>query len=505
MDGQVKWWALAALGLGALAASGCKEGCLSGDAKCEVPSPCPKVQLSCDASNAGALAVATVDSTAQRPKGWDADAAKGDVLLQNAFTQAVIAGIGNVRYLDPSGGSLIDLAVPGQASDGLNQVLQVTGILPGDAAHYTSLEVIDQRPALVAVQVKGTLDGHPDVKIATRYELRPCDRGVRVRTEILNASKDAQMWALADGWYWSLREAIPFTPGKGLGFEHPSFDLLTINDVYVDVPFMSASLHTGDQLNSYAEVSCTEPSLEGFHSETVSAVGLKRTVVPPRGNLVFERYIAMEADSSIAAATGLALDVRAQVLGEKSITVSGKLSRPVVPLPPSEREAVVQLSEGSQADPPEARAPWNQAVPDAQGHFSLRVPAGKTYVLEVDAFGHKQIEKDLGKLSADADVGELTLPQIARVKLDVRDQASQAGVEAEVFVVPADDVTKAAVEGSFSASSPSARRGWDRRRGARLPATGCWCRRAAPPPSCPRATSSSTPSAGPSRRSGCRT
>ncbi|MFT3843396.1 MAG: CehA/McbA family metallohydrolase [Myxococcaceae bacterium] len=437
---------LRALAIGAvLALAGCKSA-----------SPCEKLKPACTADAAN-LKVFTISELGQRPLGWDADGAKGDVVLANQFTQAVIAGIGNSRFLDPNGGALIDLATPGVANDGINEILQVTGILPGDAAHYTRLTVIDQSPTLIAVQLDGTLDGHHDVPIHTRYELRPCDRGVRVRTEIVNQSKDTQMWALSDGWYWSKREAIPFTPGKGAGLVHPDFNLLTINDAYAKAPFLAATTHSGDQFNSYSEVSCTDGELEGFHSETVSSFGLARQVVPPRGNLVFDRFIAMQPDRAIAAAADQAIELRGAVAGEKHVRLHGKIERYLAPSAWTERDAVVQVSEGSQADPPERRTPWNQAVPDANGEFSFEVPAGKSYVVEVHAHGQKQVEKDFARLEADTELGTFTLPSLARVAFSVRDQ-NLMPVEAELFVIPADDATQAAVTGSlfgqFSVCAP---------------------------------------------------
>ncbi|MFY0578770.1 hypothetical protein ACN28S_34800 [Cystobacter fuscus] len=176
------------------------------------------------------------------PGGLNAIASRGDILLGNDRAVAVIAGIGNAHLLDPNGGSLLDLGVRGANNDGLNQVLSVVGVLPADAAHYTSMRLIDERPRRVAVQLDGTLDGRPEFPIHTLYEMRPCEPGVRVRTEVLNTSVDPQLWALADGFYWSGREALPFTSAPGTGYSHPSFSLLTIGDVYSRVPYLAAAL-----------------------------------------------------------------------------------------------------------------------------------------------------------------------------------------------------------------------------------------------------------------------
>lgn len=138
--------------------SGCHgEGCLGGEEKCRVPPPCPKVNFACEGPSSDRLAVKVVEGPSDRPGGWNALASKGDVRLSNAFVDVVIANIGAPILLDPNGGSIRDLTPAGQPEDTVNQVLQVVGILPRDAAFYTSLEIIDERP----VRGGRTGEGHP--------------------------------------------------------------------------------------------------------------------------------------------------------------------------------------------------------------------------------------------------------------------------------------------------------------------------------------------------------
>lgn len=433
----------------AIGASGCKQGCLAGGDSCKVPAPCPKLAFTCDASSSSKLELKVIDRRADRPGGWNALGAKGDVLLKNAFTEVVIAGIGNQNYLDPNGGSILDLANAGKANDGVNNILQVVGILPNDSARYTQLELIDERPARVAVQVRGTLDGRPDQPIYTRYELTPCDPGVRVRTELVNGSPDTQMWALVDGYYWSKREPVPFTSGAGAGFVHPGFDLLSINKAFRPTPFLAASSHTGEGRHSaISAASCSGAPLEGFQSDVVSAAGLPRTVVPPRGFLTFERFIAVTDSVGLGPAIDLALEVRSQATGEATITLSGKVER-LGALSLVTDQTSVLISEGSLGDPVEKRSPWAQVTPAADGSFKVRVPRGKKWVIEAHSFGVKQIEREYAQANADLDTGSFVLPSTALVRFDVRDADGNAGLDAEVFVIPADPATAAAVSGSY--------------------------------------------------------
>lgn len=450
--------ALALSVVGALA--GCqKEGCLGGEADCQVPSPCPRVEFTCDAALASQLAVAPIASPAERPGGHNGLGAVGDVKLSNAHVDVVIAKLGTQNYLDPNGGSILDLAPHGQPKDTVNNVFQVVGILPRDAAFYTSLELIDERPARVAVQLKGTLDGVPSVPIATRYELTPCDRGVRVRTEILNGSTDTQTWTLADGYYWSGRESLPFAPLAGAGFVHPSFGLTTINGAFRKFPFFAAAGHSSDEeVSAIASVSCTDRAMEGFHSDQISAAGLERQVVPPRGSLIFERFLAVADAKGVAGAIDLALEVRKQVLDEAYVTLTGKVARMSAAGFDAERRASVLIAEGTLTTPVESRVPWSQVVPADDGTFSARVPAGKAFVVEAHAFGRKQVEREYAAVSADQDLGSFVLPSTGTLTFRVENAATRAGLDAEIFLVPADGVDPASqvgtLHGRFASCAP---------------------------------------------------
>lgn len=421
--------------------------CLSGDPACVVASPCPKVSFECSAST---LAIETIASPSMRPGGWNAMGARGDVRLSNAFADVVIAGLDTQNYLDPNGGSLLDLAPAGQAKDVVNNVFQVVGILPGDALRYTALRLVDERPERVAVELKGTLDGRKEVLAFTRYELRPCDRGVRVRTELINTSNDVEMWSLVDGYYWSGREALPFTPGAGFGFTHPSFNLLNINGVFRSFPFLAAAGHSGDdRVSSIATASCTAPTMEGFNSDQVSAAGLPRTRVPPRGFLVFERFLAVADSKGVSGAIDVAMDVRRQVTGEALATVSGKVERPAALAIDSERETSILISEGTDLTADDKRNPWTQVVPGADGRFSAKVPAGKSYVVEVHSFGRKVVEKAFGGVSDGQDLGTFVLPSTGAVTFRVREAMTMQGLDAEIFVVPVDAAEREKVQGTL--------------------------------------------------------
>ncbi len=415
--------------------AGChKPSCLSGNADCHVSSPCQDLVFAC---GNGSLEIRMLEKQSPRPGGYRALGGAGDVLLANDQVVAVVSGLGNQNYLDAGGGTLIDLSSRGQDNDALSQILQVVGILPEDTAHYETLQIFDERPVRVAVQLRGTLYKRPDRPIYTVYELRACEPGIRVRTEVYNGSPDTQLWALSDGFYWSGRSLLPFTPGQGQGFDHPGFDLLTINEAFRTTPFLAASTHNGTA-TSYASVACNANLLSGFHSSVVSSAGLPKTVVPARGAQVFERFIAVAARPDVAGAADHAMEVRRQLFGDEYTTLSGR----VEVTSSQERDASLVVVETNG----EARTPWTQMVPGSDGRFAARVPLSGDLVLEAWVAGRKVNEVPVP--AGRGELGTLALTPRRLLAVEVVDAAG-APLDAEVYVVPADDATFESARGTL--------------------------------------------------------
>jgi hypothetical protein len=416
----------------ALAEEGCNEGCLGSGTACVVPSPCGSGPLAVaptctDASLELRMLDVTDVAGMTKPGGAKARGAAGDVLLGNSRVSAVVAGLGDQRYLDPNGGALIDLA-PKRGSDAMSQALQATGILPEDTPEYTAMRIFDERPTRVAVQLDGTLLHRPDLHIHTLYEVRPCEPGVRVRTEVINDSPDPMMWAVADGWYWALRALVPFTPSPGAGFNHPSFTLVTINEAYASTRFLVGASPSAP--SSYGEVACGGADTEGFQSEVVSSFGLDRSVVEPRDYRIYQRFIAVADGGDVAGAA----DILGTLLGGFA-RVSGSVDR---------ADGVsIQFAEGTSAQPESARTPWSQVRPDASGQFSVELPKWTDYVIEVQLYGRTIQQIDLPQLAGDQVLAAIATPPRATLTLDA------GGLDAELFFVPADDATAQNASGQF--------------------------------------------------------
>lgn len=445
IPGQPSLW-LAGAGLGLAAAlvdlACAREGCLGGGDECVVPTPCERLAFTCEG---GRVEVATITRADQLVRGPAALGALGDLRLANDRVVAIIEDLGHPHDLAPSGGNLIDLAPQGGV-DSLPHMFQATGLLPGDAVRYDEVRTFAGED-FAAVQLRGHLDGQPNLHVATRYEVRPCEPGVRVRTEIINLGPEPQTWFLADAFYWGGRRNLPFAPGPGRGFEHTSFGLSDIGDAFEDAPYVIAATHL-DPSSAYAHVGCDLDDLTGFHGEVITAVGTPRRIVQPRDYEVFERFIGVADAPTVGAGADLALDLRERLFDEPSVLLRGRVE--VAGDDPDARlgevlRASVLVSRGRAGDPPESRVRVTHARPDADGEFRVRVPADAPYVLEVEAYGRKVDEAEVVVGDVDADAGTVSVPAVGELTIEVA--IDGAPDHALAILHPADDATDERVRG----------------------------------------------------------
>jgi len=429
-----------------LAPSCAKEGCLDPDnADCTVPSPCEGLdEFTC---SAGTVAIKIVESAADVPGGLDALGSPGDIRLSNDKVVVIIDALDHPHYVGPTGGALLDMSTVGDDNDSLRQMIQGTGVLPDEAANYTEMKLIEE-DGLVAVQFRGTLDSRPDVHIATRYELRPCEPGVRVRTELVNLEPDSASMTLFDASYFGDREMLDFTPTKGGGFEHPSFGLSTLGDATGSAPFMVGAAHS-EPAATYGTVACDREAIWGFQSNNIATNGTQARPIPYGDYETYERFIAIGKGSSVADAANILMEARRQLFDEPYVVIEGQVTisgTGDVPVD-SDLRASVHVSAGTSADPAEERTPWNHAYVNSQGGFLLAVPANGDYVLETETYGRRGDPIDVTVELTNVDVGALSLPAVGQVTLS----GTVDGVadHLQIMVLPADDATQEAVRGAM--------------------------------------------------------
>ncbi len=434
--------------------AGCaKEGCLDPADGCIVPSPCAELTFGdCPEATSG-LVVEFIDSEDQVPGGIASLGAVGDILLSNGRATAVIDALDHPHYIAPTGGVLLDLSTTGDDNDSLRHIEHGVGVLPDEAFHYT--EVLPLRePGIVGVQFRGTLQGRPDVPVATRYEMRTCDPGVRVRTEVVNLEADTWSWTMSDAFYWGGRENVGFSPVAGRGFEHPSFGLSTLPDAIHTMPFMVAGEHTAPAATYFA-VSCNddEPDLSGLQSEDLTLVGRKNRIVAPRDYMVHERFIGVTEGPDLAPAVELAMVTRGDAVATLggTITIDGADGTEL----PEGLRAVVLVTEGTAATPVEERVPWTQTRPGGDGTWSVAVPPDRDYLVEIEVFG---VRTPPAAATVDATSGtvDITIPAVGLLTIDGTVDGADDHLLA--FVHPADDATHdavaAAMHGVFHECAP---------------------------------------------------
>jgi hypothetical protein len=445
--------AIAALATAAaLVTGGChRDGCVGGDdGQCLPPAACAAIQYpSCAA--APTLQVEIIGADPERAPGPKALAATGDYLLENDLIRVVLDAPEHPHYLAPSGGSILDLEPVGvNLGDQTNAIYHAAGVLPRDAVHYESVDPpLTSTPpgAFVAVVFRGHLEGDRRVTVVTRYELRPCEPGVRVRTDLYNGASDPNTLFLTDGFFWGDNGMAPFVPGEGLGFLEPDLDLLHLSDAWRTWPFLAARSQSPPD-TSYAAVSCDRSQGAGFNNTTLSAAGVPLVTTLPGDGFHFERFILATAGPGLAPAVGEALRVRTMVHGDPpAVTVTGRVVANGAPVDGQSGRAASLLfyepAVGPDPDDPRRSTPWSEAVPGSDGSFSVTLPANRSYRVRPYAFGlPTAVATSFVVAGAEASplpIGDLTLTASAHLTVNVESLPGVPATYAELVIIPVDD------------------------------------------------------------------
>ncbi|MEZ4322249.1 MAG: CehA/McbA family metallohydrolase [Myxococcota bacterium] len=433
-----------------LALMGCDtEGCLDGADGCRVEPACAQLAFECPG---GVATFSRVEPGGVELFGNTVVQSPGDWVLRNSRVYAVISDLDHPHFLAPRGGNLIDLSTVEpdgtlRQDDSLRNLFQVGGLLPTEASSYERIEAFMDGDHAV-VQVVGTYDDDPEVRIATRYELGPCDPGVRIRTEVLNGHHEPESVFLADALYLGGREALGFAPAPGVGLAHPSFGLSTLLDGIVQAPWIASGAHE-EPASTHVLASCDEETVSGILSEEIMAIGMEPRLLQPGDFLTYERFLGVGAGSSIAAGADIAFEVRSQLWGEDFTTVTGQISTPGDDAPDfrAGRPQIVVWEGDIQPNPDDAtQMPWTHVEPDPDGTFTFRVPRGGTYTAQIERFG-----RGAGRATFDAsgETASVDVPMDApgRVSLEV----SVDGVpdHALVIVYPSDEATLEATKAEY--------------------------------------------------------
>ncbi len=409
-------------------ASACREdSCLRGVCN----QPCADIAFECTPTEGlyvGSVANAPAALRLSRSSGAD-----NDTLISNGIVTATIDAL-DARYdLAPTGGNIIDFGPAGGADD-INIIYQLSGILPDDAFAYRAMEIVDT-PDRVAITLRGTLDGRPEVPVVTHIELRPCDPGLRVRSEMFNGSPDPQTFVLADASHWGKRRQVPFVPKSGQGYAQPELDLLELTALWKPYDAVADAAPSIDG-PAYASLACDREQIEGVNDLEISALGTPMTIVEPGDTLTFERMLFASGEGQgPAPALSDAYAARKKQFGSIARRVSGRVVADGAGFGGDVRRASIVIRAGD--------VPASAVVPSADGTFEAIVNSDGPLTYEVWSFGVLVNAFD----SASDDVGDIDIPAPATIRLRVTVDGAPA--HALVAFHPADEATRTRVAGSF--------------------------------------------------------
>lgn len=414
----------------ALALVGCRDdSCLRGT--CGLP--CEDISFACTPQ---ALYVGPVADAPAAYRLRLGDAALGDILISNGVVTGVISSLDAPNGLAPTGGNLIDFG-PAGGEDDVTVYYQLSGILPDDAFAYRTLDVAE-RGGSVTVTLRGSLDGRPEVGVATHYELRACDPGLRIRSELFNGSADTEAFMIADASQWGNRRVVPFVPEAGQGYEQPELELLELSSLWKGSEYMAGAA-PAPASPGYAAISCDRDEISGVNDLEISALGTPITFMAPGDTLIHERFlIAQGAGSGPAPAIDAALAARAQLFDRPARTVRGRVVAGGLGFGGDVRRASVMIRVGDH--------PATAVVPAADGTFSATIADRGKVTAEVWSFGHA-VTSTSSDATGDIALGDLAIAMPATVELAVTEAGS--GIWALAAFHPADDATAAVVSGTF--------------------------------------------------------
>ena len=420
----------ARIGLAALLLAGCRDkSCLDGACKL----PCETIEVTCDTPPVFFVGRAGDAPSALRLIYGNGGA--DDILLSNGRVTAVINAIDAPIDLAPTGGNLIDFGTSSGVDD-ITLTYQIAGILPDDAFAYKTLETRTTTDG-VSVTVRGTLDGRSDVRVVTHYELRACDPGLRVRSELFNGSADKQAFVVADGMHWGKRRVVPFVPAAGQGYSQPELDLLELSALWS--PFDFAAAFTPNNLStSYAALACNQDQLHGVNDLEISALGTPMSYVEPGDSLVLERMLlAHGTGDGPASAIDELYAARKQLFGGATQTITGRIVAGGMPFGGDVRRASLVVRHGDNA--------LTSMVAAADGTFTAGVPDVGDVTVEVWSFGRKVAERT-GRAFGDIDV---PLPSTVQLRVERTVGNRREPAWAMAIFVPDDPDTRAAVTGTW--------------------------------------------------------
>lgn len=172
----------------------------------------------------------------------------------------------------------------------------------------------------------------------------------------------------------------------------------------------------------------------------------------PGDSLAFERLLVVARGPGLSDVVGKALGARAQLFGEPTGVVHGRVRRPDgSAVAPRDHASVLVYEDGPGGSPArDARTPWTETTLDPQGEYQVAVPAGKRLFAVAHVLG-RAASPPVAFTSAGSgavEAPDLVSPEPGRLEVRVVDSAG-APVLGEVVLTPTRAEDVAAARGSL--------------------------------------------------------
>ena len=385
----------------------------------------------------------------------------GDFRLANSNIQVVIQNVQrNLLNVGQFGGQIIDADVVRQPEDPERDNFEewAFGINIENTAHYTNVSIVNDgsngQPAVIRATGPDDLldwlnpssmlaswgfslpmafdDVDLPVQITTDYSLAPDAKFVRVDTTVRNTHSTNQVKTFLTDWLGGSGQVETFQSGYGFG-EPLATTACALCDLVVWSGFGQADGVSYGYIHNIAN--STTFSTDGVSVSLLGASVLlalqgltpPNYTIDPLSQVTVTRYFAV-GDG----AAGSIVDIRNQILGLSTGTISGTVTRGGQPVQGAEVAVLGSYGNG----PGTEKNVVSYYRTDANGTYQGTVPPGN-YTVHANLDGHLAATPNPANVTVTAGnttVQDFTIPQAGRVRVTIVDENS-APIAAKVSFV----------------------------------------------------------------------
>ena len=334
--------------------------------------------------------------------------------------------------LAPTGGSIIDLAPTAIGLRAIRSTRSTRRPACSRATPSTTTAIAstsgDPADMFVAVVFRGHLEADSRVTVVTRYELRPCEPGVRVRTDLYNGAADPNTLYLADGLFWGDNAAGAVRSRRRARFPRAEAGSARRRERLARVAVRRGALAGDRPTRRTRSFPAIAPQSAGFNDPTLTAAGV------PLDHDAARRRHSLRALHHRGAGPGPGAGGRRGAARPRDASRRSGAGdrhgpgrrrgnadrRPARAGPP--RCCSTSPRFGPDPDDPARRTPWSEAVPGRDGRFSVALPADRTYRVQPYAFGlprRRRRRRSSSGATTSVDIGDITLTASAHLTATV--------------------------------------------------------------------------------------